>query len=103
MRRGSTPTITMTLPEEIPVSGVTAAILTIAQKGKEIIRKELADFTVDATTNTLELPLSQEDTLALDKDIIAEIQLKVKDEAEHVFPSDIIRVPVDRILNEEVI
>lgn len=31
MIRGTTPTITMTLPEEIPVDEVTAAVFSIAQ------------------------------------------------------------------------
>lgn len=103
MRRGTTPTITMTLPEEIHISEITAAAFSIAQAGEEIISKHLSDLTADATSNTLEVTLSQEDTLALDKDIVAEIQLKVKTNSESVLVSDIIRASVDRIINGEVI
>ena len=103
MRQGTTPTITMTLPEEIPVDEVTAAVFSIAQTGQEIISKNLSELTVDATSNTLAVTLSQKDTLALDKDIVAEIQIKVKTNAERVLASDIIRTPVNRIINGEVI
>ena len=103
MIRGTTPTITMTLPEEIPVDEVTAAVFSIAQAGQEIISKNLSELTADATSNTLAVTLLQEDTLALDKDIVAEIQIKVKTNAERVLASDIIRTPVNRIINGEVI
>ena len=103
MIRGTTPTITMTLPEEIPVDEVTAAVFSIAQAGQEIISKKLSELTADATSNTLAVTLLQEDTLALDKDVVAEIQIKVKTNAERVLASDIIRTSVDRIINGEVI
>lgn len=76
MRRGTTPTITMTLPKEISVSGLKAATLSIAQGGEEIISKNLSALTPDATLNTLAVTLTQEETLKLGNDIAAEIQLK---------------------------
>lgn len=102
MIRGSTPTITLTMPEEIPVGSIDAATFSIAQKGVEIISKALPSMSVDATNNALVLTLSQADTLKLDKSVVGEIQVKVKI-GDTVLPSEILRIPVDRILNEVAI
>lgn len=104
MRRGTTPTLEAELPAEIPVSDLSEAVLSIDQNGTEVIKKTLSDMTADGAANTLSVTLTQEETLKLNVLNIAEIQLKFKFAADDaVIASEPIRVPVGKILNEEVI
>lgn len=102
MRQGTTPTIKMILPDEIDVSAVKEAILTIAQHKKEKIKISLAGMKVGADDNSLTVTLLQGETLALDKLCVAEIQLKIKI-GTTVTASNIMYVPVSEILNKEEI
>lgn len=102
MRRGTTPTITMELDDNITVNDIAAATLSIAQNGKEVISKNLNDMTADGESNTLTVTLTQAETLMLDRYITAEIQLKVKI-GDDVTASDIIETKVKDIINEEVL
>ncbi len=90
------------MPGEIQVADITAAVFSIAQNGIEVISKELPEMASDNTSNSLVLELTQQDTLRLNKGVVGEIQVKVKI-GNNVFPSDIMRISVDRILNEEAI
>ena len=101
MIRGTTPTITMELPEKIPVSEIREAVFTISQHGKEVITRKLADMAPDAEKNSLEVRLSQEETLKLKDDLLA-MQLKLKI-GEDVVASEIVTGTARQILNEEVI
>lgn len=100
MRQGTTPTIKMILPDEIDVTAVKEAVLTIAQHGKEKIKISLAGMKVGADDNSLTVTLLQGETLALDKLCAAEIQLKIKIDTT-VTASNIMYVPVSEILNKE--
>lgn len=59
---GTTPTITYTF-KVVPVSSITSAILTIKERGVNIIEKTLSDATVGE--DTLSWTLTQEETLAI--------------------------------------
>ena len=59
---GTTPTITYTF-KVVPVDSITSAILTIKERGVNIIEKNLSDATVGE--NTLSWTLTQEETLQL--------------------------------------
>lgn len=102
MRRGTTPTITMELDDNITVNDIAAATLSIAQSEKEVISKNLNDMTADGESNTLTVTLTQAETLLLDRYITAELQLKVKI-GDDVTASDIIETKVKDIINEEVL
>lgn len=102
MRQGTTPTIKMILPDEISVTAVKEAILTIAQHRKEKIKISLSNMKVGADDNSLTVTLLQDETLALDKLCAAEIQLKIKI-GTTVTASNIMYVPVREILNKEEI
>lgn len=102
MRQGTTPTIKMILPDEINVTAVNEAVLTIAQHGKEKIKISLAGMNVGEDDNSLTVTLLQSETLALDKLCAAEIQLKIKI-GTTITASNIMYVPVSEILNKEEI
>ena len=103
MRRGTTPTLILEMPAEIPVKDLDEAVLSVEQRNKEVIEKRLSEMTIDEATNTMEIMLMQEETLLLQDSRIADVQLKVKLADGSVIASDVIRVPVSEILNEEVI
>ena len=103
MRRGTTPTLVLEMPGEIPVKDLSELVLSIQQKNNEVIEKRLFDMSVDEMTNTLEVVLMQEETLLLQDSRIADVQVKVKLADDSVIASEVIRVPVSEILNEEVI
>lgn len=59
---GTTPTITYTF-KVVPVSSITKAVLTVKERGENIIEKDLSDATVGE--DTLSWTLTQEETLAI--------------------------------------
>lgn len=99
MRRGTTPTHTFTLPFD------TAAIeklhILYAQDENVKIRKTEADVTLDG--NAVSLKLTQDDTLLLECKKTVEIQIRVLTAGGDALNSDIIRVPVERCLESEVL
>lgn len=103
MRRGITSTVIFTLPETVSVSDLADARISIGQRNKVLIDHPLADMDVDAAENTLKLQLTQEETLRLDTETPAEVQLKVKFIGGTVLATPVYRTSVRSILNEEVI
>lgn len=59
---GTTPTITYTF-KVVPVSSIVKAVLTVKERGVNIIEKDLSDATVGE--DTLSWTLTQEETLAI--------------------------------------
>ena len=59
---GTTPTITYTF-KVVPVSSIVKAVLTVKERGVNIIEKDLSDATVGE--DTLSWTLSQEETLSI--------------------------------------
>lgn len=59
---GTTPTITYTF-KVVPVATITKAVLTVKERGVNIIEKDLSDATVGE--DTLSWTLTQEETLAI--------------------------------------
>lgn len=93
MIRGTTPTISYTLPFQ--VSELTDAELTLAQKDEVKVLKKLEHCSCD--THKLSITLTQEETLQLDCSCPAEIQLRVK-VGEQVFATRPALVSVEKLL-----
>lgn len=97
MYRGTTPTLTFTLP--IEADTVTLMNLALSQFGRVLISKGLEDAEIDG--KTVSFTLTEEETLKLigRGSNGVEIQLRVGvDEVR--FASEIFTVPVERILQE---
>lgn len=62
--QGTTPSLVIEIPEQIPVGTITAAELTIKHSGRTTLF-HLADLTVDAEDNTISKAFSEQETLAL--------------------------------------
>jgi len=100
MKRGTTPTLTFGLPFSSDL--LTAAYITFSQNGSIILEKELSDCTPGE--NSLELSLSQEDTLLLDSTVgMVMLQLRVKFTDGSAAASDIMHISVGAILKDGVI
>lgn len=104
MIRGTTPKLTLTIPNEVPLQDIAEAVLSISQGNEEVITKKLTDMEQDAEENKLIVQLTQDDTLALRHDLMAEIQVKVKLATDDNVLSHLpIKKAVYKILNEEAI
>lgn len=104
MIRGTTPTISMKLPSNVPVSAITSAMVSIKQVGrKEKIDKNLSEMTFDAGENTLMVKLSQAETLSLFAQKTTDLQLKVKMSDGTVLATYPMPIAVVDVINEEVI
>lgn len=65
LTRGTTPTITINVKNEIDLSAITSIWVYISQKNKVVVDKELTDVTIDAEHRVITVRLEQDDTLAL--------------------------------------
>ncbi len=96
MYRGTTPTITFTLPFD--GRQITALNLCFAQQGQILLEKQLADCVVGG--NTLQVCLTETETLLFDGNGgMVEMQLRVGC-GEARMASNIMRVSVERILKD---
>ena len=101
MVRGTTPTLTFTLP--FPVSTLSSLFINISQHFENIqIEKALADCSISG--NDISVVLTQEDTLKLMPDKPAYIQIRaLTAEDDYAIASTIVRCSVSDILKEGVI
>lgn len=97
MKRGTTPTHTFTLPFDTSI--ISKCRVIYSQNDDAKITK--TDVTMSG--NTVSVKLTQEDTFALECSKFVEIQLRVLTLGGEALNSDIIRVPVDRCLEDEVL
>lgn len=98
MYRGSTPTLTFTLP--FSTVDIDNAYVTFAQYGTVKIDKPLTACGCDG--NKLTVKMTQEETLSLRCGCSVEMQVSVRI-GENVMRSQIITTTVERILKETVI
>lgn len=96
MIRGTTPTLQFTLP--IDAELLQELYVTISQAGTVVVEKTLADC--EAEGIIVVCRLTQADTLALQADVVTEIQVRVKLNSGDALASRIISVRADRILKD---
>lgn len=100
MIRGTTPTL------EIRITGIEVAKLksiytTLSQHQKQVT-KTTEDMTIDEITNTLYVPLSQEDTLTLSRGYVY-VQMRAVTKDGQAVASEIVMKTMEEILKEGVI
>lgn len=100
MIRGTTPTL------EIKITGIDVAELesvyvTLKQYQKEVT-KQTKDIAVDEISNTLYVPLSQEDTLSLARGYVY-VQMRAVTKDGLAVASDIVMKTMKEILKEGII
>lgn len=99
MKRGTTPTHTFTLP--FGTDMIQKLHVLYAQDEQVKIKKTEADATFEG--NSVAVKLTQEETFSLECKKAVEIQIRVLTLGGEAMNSDIIRVPVDRCLDSEVL
>ena len=97
MYRGTTPTLTFTLP--IDTGSITVLSVAVAQAGQVKIEKALSDVHLDR--NVVSCTLTEAETLSLTAGtgVDAKIQLRVGVGAQRM-ASQVFAVPVERILRD---
>ena len=101
MYRGTTPPITITLPQEYAVSNITTAYLSFAQNGVKKLEKSLSEMQLDTDTNSLSLVLTQEETLAFAPSVIS-FQLRFLYDGM-AYATQTWKTPVEAIIKDGVI
>ena len=104
MTRGTTPTHTFTLPDNLKTATLSAVYITYAQRGETVLEKTLSDVTIN--NGVIICTLTQADTLkfeVLDQhcgcDKVA-IQVRMKTSDGVAMASDIMPVPIRDILKD---
>ena len=100
MVRGTTPTVTLTIPG-VSLKQMKSIYVTIQQYSIKLTKKN-GDPSLVIGDSTIEVHLSQEETLSF-KSGIAEIQVRCLTQGGKAFATNICTVEVKSILLEEVI
>ena len=99
MRRGTTPTISITVKGLSDIQ-INKAYLTLKQRGT-VVEKTEADMEIDG--DILQVALTQEETLKFMARAEINVQLRVLSTNNTAYASNIVTVPVEAILKEGVI
>lgn len=104
MTRGTTPTHTFTLPDDLKTATLSALYITYAQRGETVLEKTLSDVTIN--NGVITCTLTQAETLlfsvrnhARSTDDVA-IQVRLKTSDGTAMASDIMRIPVTDVLKD---
>ena len=96
MVRGTTPTLTFTLPFNTSI--IKSVYVTFSQKDQEVFTVETNNCTL--SDNQLIIELTQSQTLAFTQNAVVEIQLRVLTNEDDALASNIIRTSVEKILRD---
>ena len=104
MTRGTTPTYTIKFQVTVDFEDVEVFYLTLKQSEKRMVTKKIPvdDPAVNKEERTVEWTLTQMDTLKF-KEGEAELQVRGKFTDNTAFATKVMRVPVNRVLDDEVI
>lgn len=100
--RGTTPTLTIILPEDYPVTDLSEAEIVISSDGDIKSTKQTSEIMLDSENNALIVKYTQEETLALSVGK-ASCQVRVLDNDGNASASDIVSVNVRDVLRDGVL
>lgn len=100
MYRASTPTHLFTIPDAVPIDSLKDAMVTYAQLNEIVVEKRLEDMHIDG--QVLSIELTQEETIKFRSNVECMIQLRVLTNEGKCMPSEIFKVQVLNVLNDEV-
>lgn len=104
MTRGTTPTHTFTLPDNLKTATLSAVYITYAQRGETVLEKTLSDVTIN--NGVITCALTQAETLkfeVLDQHCGCDkvnIQVRIKTSDSVAMASDIMSVTIMDILKD---
>lgn len=99
MRKGTTPKLTFTLP--LDTSLVSRVRVVFALNNKPVLVKDEGACSFSGSNVVIEF--TQEETFLFECDTNYQVQMRVKLSDGSVLASDIMNLPVERCLDEEVI
>ena len=98
--RGTTPTIKVVF-DQINVSTITAAYLTIKQNGRNIIEKDITD--AETGQKYLQWTLTQQETISLDIKFVVEMQCRYKTTDGNAYATEVLTTNATDVLKDGVI
>lgn len=96
IRQGTTETIKITIPKEIPLEDITSVWVYISFHGNIIIDKKGDEIIIDAEKQELRVPLTQRETLRLPAGTKGEIQIRMLDVEGDAYRSDTEEVQISK-------
>lgn len=99
--QGTTPTLVLEIPEQIPVSSITAAELAIKQ-GSSVVLYHLPDLVVDGEENTISREFTEAETLAMNPVTPLSWQLRIQT-SDGIFGTVQQRISVLDLISQEVL
>ena len=101
MLRGTTPVVTLTLPDDVDFSTVSVMYMSFGQGGADLFDVALEYLTID--DNTVTAILTQEQTLKLDASQKTQIQLRWRNMDGSAYGTYIVKVSTEAIIKDGVI
>lgn len=99
--RGTTPTHSFTLPDELKEVELAALYITYRQDGKTVIEKDRSSISIE--DGVASVRLTQEETLLFSDRWKCHIQVRLRTAAGDALVSNVIDIPVYDVLKEGVI
>lgn len=99
MRKGTTPTLAFVLPFD--TTTVSTVRIIFSRNDETVLVKDTASCSISG--DTLTLPLTQEETFLFDCDTNYQVQIRVKFANGTAMASEIMYLPVQKCLDQEVI
>lgn len=99
MRKGTTPTLTFTIPFD--TAEIDCLRIILANDNNVILVKDDNECTLKG--NEITVQLTQEETFLFDCDSMNQVQIRIKMKSGEVVSSDILKLPVKRCLDSEVL
>ena len=100
--QGTTPIVRLTLPSSVEYAYI-AALEFIVKSGGTTIEKGLSDMTYDSASNRISYTFTQTETLALEANTFAYMQLRFKTMDDAVYGTKVKKVFCRDLMSEDVI
>ena len=101
IRRGTTPNITIELPNTVDLSNIKTVWVTIEQNKELVIDKLTDDVTIN--NNNISYRLTQDETLSLKAGVSAYIQTRLLNNNEIAYATQREHIAIDDIIKDGVI
>lgn len=102
MIRATTPTHIFTFSEDVPVAGNQKILVTYKQGDRIVLEKNKEDLMIDIENNQVSVELTQQEMNKFCPGV-ALIQIRVKNGDGKVLASQILKIKVNQVLDQEVL
>lgn len=93
IRRGTTPTITINITEDIDLAAIDAAYVSIQQDGEDVLDKGTSSLVIDPSSHTIAVDFTQAETLSLTEGTgIIQLRIRLENQEAYVSAAQMILV-----------